>query len=160
VAPEERARAAVREDRTRSERNRMQPDSRGSLFRLGVALDSIADLMVQFRQALGLRCNAATGRVVPRGDQHTGLHTGCDVEQDLFPSLRCYGEGPSVRYAGLVTPSPPAEPAPQPEYSEDGIDLSLIRWMRSLTPAERLRFLQDHVNAIIRIRNRNAPDRL
>jgi len=34
--------------------------------------------------------------------------------------------------------------APAPEYSEDGVDLSLIRWMLSLTPAERLDVLQNH----------------
>jgi hypothetical protein len=32
--------------------------------------------------------------------------------------------------------------APVPDYSEDGVDLILIRWMLSLTPAERLRFLE------------------
>ena len=34
--------------------------------------------------------------------------------------------------------------APAPEYNEDGVDLSLIRWMLSLTPAERLDVLQNH----------------
>jgi hypothetical protein len=32
------------------------------------------------------------------------------------------------------------------------VDLTLIRWMLSLTPAERLRVLQDHVNAVLRLR--------
>ncbi|MGH9584072.1 MAG: hypothetical protein ACRD4O_14185 [Bryobacteraceae bacterium] len=32
-------------------------------------------------------------------------------------------------------------PAPVPDYSENGVDLTLIRWMLSLTPAERLDFL-------------------
>ena len=49
-----------------------------------------------------------------------------------------------------------AERPPEPDYSEDGVDLSLIRWMLSLTPAERLHFLQDHVNQILAIRDRNA----
>jgi hypothetical protein len=49
------------------------------------------------------------------------------------------------------------EPAPPvPEYSEDGVDLSLIRWMLSLSPVERLRVLQEHVNAIRAIRDLNA----
>ncbi len=48
-------------------------------------------------------------------------------------------------------------PHPQPDYSEDGVDLKLIRWMLSLTPAERLQFLQDHVNAILYLRELNAP---
>ena len=50
----------------------------------------------------------------------------------------------------------PEEPMPQPDYSDDGVDLSLIRWMLSLTPAERLQFVQQHVNAILAIRELNA----
>jgi hypothetical protein len=48
------------------------------------------------------------------------------------------------------------DPETEPEYSEDGVDLSLIRWMLSLTPAERLQFLQRQVNAIQAIRKLNA----
>lgn len=48
-----------------------------------------------------------------------------------------------------------AAPAPLPGYSEDGVDLSLIRWMLSLTPAERVQFLEDHVNSILAIRALN-----
>jgi len=47
------------------------------------------------------------------------------------------------------------EPAEEREYSEDGVDLSLIRWMLSLTPAERLNFLQGQVNRILAIRELN-----
>ena len=43
-----------------------------------------------------------------------------------------------------------------PEYSEDGVDLSLIRWMLSLTPAERLQFLQKRVRDILVIRKLNG----
>lgn len=42
------------------------------------------------------------------------------------------------------------------DYSEDGVDLKLIRWFLSLTPAERLDFLRRHVNAILAIRRLNA----
>jgi len=42
------------------------------------------------------------------------------------------------------------------DYSPDGVDLTLIRWMLSLTPAERLEFLEDRVNDIIAIRELNA----
>jgi hypothetical protein len=38
-------------------------------------------------------------------------------------------------------------------YSEDGVDLTLIRWMLSLTPTERLKVLQDNISAIQRLRN-------
>jgi len=37
------------------------------------------------------------------------------------------------------------QPAPAPEYSEDGIDLSLIRWMLSLTPAQRLAYVEGYM---------------
>ena len=50
------------------------------------------------------------------------------------------------------------EPDAQPktDYSEDGVDLTLIRWMLSLTPAERLQVLQRQVNAILAIRRLDA----
>jgi hypothetical protein len=44
------------------------------------------------------------------------------------------------------------------EYSADGIDLTLIRWMLSLTPAERLQVLQRFVNSVEEIRAQNAGD--
>ena len=43
-------------------------------------------------------------------------------------------------------------PSPQPTHSEDGVDLTLIRWMLSLTPAERLEVLQNNVRSILRLR--------
>jgi hypothetical protein len=46
--------------------------------------------------------------------------------------------------------------APVPDYSEDGVDLSLIRWMLSLTPAERLQFLEERNEEIRAIRELNA----
>jgi hypothetical protein len=42
------------------------------------------------------------------------------------------------------------------DYSEDGVDLTLIRWMLSLSPAQRLQFLQNQTNAVLAIRKRNA----
>jgi len=45
---------------------------------------------------------------------------------------------------------------PAPDYSEDGVDLSLIRWFLSLTPAERLEFAERHNNEILAIRELNA----
>jgi hypothetical protein len=50
-----------------------------------------------------------------------------------------------------------ALPQDQPTHSEDGVDLTLIRWMLSLTPAERLQVLQQHVRAIQKLREAN-PD--
>ena len=46
---------------------------------------------------------------------------------------------------------PPSE-NDSPLYSDDGVDLTLIRWMLSLTPAERLDVLQRNVESILRIR--------
>jgi hypothetical protein len=45
-------------------------------------------------------------------------------------------------------------------YSDDGVDLTMIRWMLSLTPAERLEVLQAAVNSILDIRELNAQIRL
>jgi hypothetical protein len=42
------------------------------------------------------------------------------------------------------------------EYSEDGVDLTLIRWMLSLTPAERLEFLEEQINCILEIQELNG----
>ena len=39
-----------------------------------------------------------------------------------------------------------------PEYSDDGVDLTLIRWMLSLTPRERLAVLQDQVDSLLTLR--------
>ncbi len=42
-----------------------------------------------------------------------------------------------------------------PTHSEDGVDLTLIRWMLSLTPAQRLRVLQQTIRSIIKLREKN-----
>jgi hypothetical protein len=54
-------------------------------------------------------------------------------------------------------------PAGQPAeaaivYSEDGVDLTLIRWMLSLTPTERLQVLQDTVRSIARLKGEETED--
>jgi hypothetical protein len=51
------------------------------------------------------------------------------------------------------------ETQPSPDaacYSEDGVELTMIRWMLSLTPAERIEVLQAAVNSIIDIREQNV----
>jgi hypothetical protein len=53
---------------------------------------------------------------------------------------------------------PPDEPAPALDYSEDGVDLTVIRWMLSLTPQERLQFLQERISDISVIRALNANE--
>jgi hypothetical protein len=44
----------------------------------------------------------------------------------------------------------------EPVFSEDGVDLTLIRWMLSLTPTERLEVLQEHIWSIMRLRGEDA----
>jgi len=46
------------------------------------------------------------------------------------------------------------------DYSDDGVDLTLIRWMLSLTPAERLEALQQYIDSVATIRARNSQARL
>ena len=43
----------------------------------------------------------------------------------------------------------------EPAYSAEGVDLTLIRWMLSLTPAERLDVLENCVNFVMEARARN-----
>lgn len=56
-----------------------------------------------------------------------------------------------------MQPNEPAQPK-QAEYGADGVDVSLIRWMLSLTPMERLNVLQRFVNSVEEIRAQNAGD--
>jgi len=62
------------------------------------------------------------------------------------------------RYPHDVGPaeSKSLEDEPLPEYREVGVDVSLIRWMLSLSPAERLQFLQERVDSIREIRQLNG----
>ena len=39
-----------------------------------------------------------------------------------------------------------------PLYSQSGVDLTLIRWMLSLTPGERLQVLQQTIRSILRLK--------
>lgn len=43
-----------------------------------------------------------------------------------------------------------------PASSEDGVDLTLIRWMLSLTPEQRLNALQQYVRSLAYVRELNA----
>ena len=44
----------------------------------------------------------------------------------------------------------------EPTHSASGVDLTLIDWMLSLTPRQRLDVLQDAVDAITTLRAANA----
>jgi hypothetical protein len=41
----------------------------------------------------------------------------------------------------------------RPTSSEDGVDMTLIRWMLSLTPAERLKVLEDNAYSLMRLKH-------
>jgi hypothetical protein len=55
--------------------------------------------------------------------------------------------------AGLETGGPEAE---APAFSEDGVDLTLIRWTLSLSPQERLDVLQGFLDSVAEIRERDG----
>jgi hypothetical protein len=40
-----------------------------------------------------------------------------------------------------------------PSCGEEVVDVTLIRWMLSLTPAERVKVLEDNIHALTRLRN-------
>lgn len=46
-------------------------------------------------------------------------------------------------------------PEPTPAFSEDGVDLTLIRWMLSLSVEERLQLLEDHAALAWDLRHAN-----
>ena len=47
----------------------------------------------------------------------------------------------------------PLDGAPYDAAEDDGVDLTLIRWWLSMTPAERLATLQANANALQRLRD-------
>ena len=51
-----------------------------------------------------------------------------------------------------------ASRADQNPCGEDGVDVTLIRWMLSLTPAERLEVLQQSVDSLLSLRGERTED--
>jgi len=72
------------------------------------------------------------------------------------PRLRCLRRACRVRRPAATIKVMAEVAEPLTDYSEDGVDLTLIRWFLSFTPAERLQFLQDQIDDIVAIRERNA----
>jgi hypothetical protein len=62
--------------------------------------------------------------------------------------MRTDSAGPADEHPREIVPTDPAV-----IYDEDGVDMSLIRWTLSLTPAERLQVLQGAVNSVLRMRD-------
>lgn len=56
----------------------------------------------------------------------------------------------------VVPSGPPAFDTHEPgvTYGSDGVDLTLIRWMLSLTPRERVEILQQHMDSLAALRER------
>lgn len=48
-----------------------------------------------------------------------------------------------------------AEQAPDLEENTDGVDLTLVRWMLSLSPAERVEYIESIAESIAEIRELN-----
>jgi hypothetical protein len=63
--------------------------------------------------------------------------------------LRC-----AFRYTEVEMTAPSSMPLSG--YSPDGVDVTLIRWFLSLTPAQRLDFHERHMEDILAIRKLNA----
>ena len=59
-----------------------------------------------------------------------------------------------MRLMKTKAPNSPKQSASikEPLYSESGVDLTLVRWMLSLTPAERLRVLHQTIRSILRLK--------
>jgi len=54
-----------------------------------------------------------------------------------------------------MAPQPPSDsdqPSLEAAHSPEGVDLTVIRWMLSMTPAERLRVLDRHIRSVLRMR--------
>jgi hypothetical protein len=51
----------------------------------------------------------------------------------------------------MTAEAPAGAPMIPPTHSEDGVDLTLIRWMLSFTPLERLLVLRRSVESIQRL---------
>jgi hypothetical protein len=49
-----------------------------------------------------------------------------------------------------------AEENKHPQAADDGVDLTLIRWFLSLTPAERLQTPEKYIESVSRTRELNA----
>lgn len=53
---------------------------------------------------------------------------------------------------------PPEPPKPRPTHNAAGVDLTLIRWMLTLTPAERVEYIEGVVASLEEIRALNGDE--
>lgn len=52
----------------------------------------------------------------------------------------------------------PEPPGSLPTHNADGVDLTLIRWMLTLTPVERVEYIQGLVESLDEIRTLNGDE--
>jgi hypothetical protein len=55
-----------------------------------------------------------------------------------------------------ITPTDQREETHPSTTDDDGVDVTLIRWMLSLEPSERLRFLEERIQDILAVRALNS----
>ncbi len=73
-------------------------------------------------------------------------------QSSLEPALLCPNEIYDPETASPMNSPEAGSNEENPTYSQDGVDLTLIRWMLSLSPLERLETLQQTVQSILRLR--------
>jgi len=70
----------------------------------------------------------------------------------------CAEQAIPVQFATMsLNQRPPREAPVESTYSSDGVDLTLIRWMLSLSPLERLEVLQASAGSLARLRELARP---
>jgi len=60
---------------------------------------------------------------------------------------------PNVPIDPTATVAPDLAAPEPPPFADDGTDLTVIRWMLDKTPEERLRWLQAHMQAVMKARH-------
>lgn len=61
-------------------------------------------------------------------------------------------QGMTTKHTRKAKPEAVPPSMNRPTHSEDGVDLTLIRWFLTLTPAERLDVLQQTIDSIMKMR--------
>lgn len=64
-----------------------------------------------------------------------------------------------VWYLGGMSPPPERSDPEESVYDENGIDRTLVRWMLSLTPTERLEVVQSSIDLLASVRDVPAGSR-
>ena len=100
------------------------------------------------RQATAL-CDGETLRAIGAVEDRVSSLVG--TKAPARTSFRCIRELVMRQDSEKDYPDPSAD-EPGSGYGADGVDVTLIRWMLSLSPAERLDVLQKNVRSIEELR--------